>query len=83
MLAKEIDDVTWQVNACLQRAAVAGYEGRPSAMIPDLRTVANLLGKQKKADRLQMLCVYQDLSYAYVETGEPPRNRLAPEQSRN
>ncbi len=72
-VAEGTGDVTWQVNARLQRAAVRGYEGRPSDMIPDLHAVVVLLGNQKDANRLQILCVSQDLSYAYVETGEIDR----------
>lgn len=67
-LAERINDVSEQVNARLQRAAVGRYEGRPNAMIPDLRAVAGLLADQEEPDRLQMLGVFQELTLAYVET---------------
>lgn len=72
-VAEGIGDVTSQVCARLHRAAVAGYEGRPHAAIPDLRAATALLCSQEKQDPLQLLHVYQDLALAYVEIGEIER----------
>ncbi|MCP4663983.1 MAG: hypothetical protein GY856_52035, partial [bacterium] len=72
-VAETISDVGLHINARLQRAAAAGYEGRPNAMIPDLRAVAGLLRNQQNPDRLQMLCLYQDLTWAYLENGDIER----------
>ncbi len=72
-VAEGIGDVTSQVNARLHRAAVAGYEGRPHAAIPDLRAATALLCSQEEQEPLQLLHVYQDLALAYVETGEIER----------
>ncbi len=72
-VAEGTSDVNWQVYARIQRAALEGYAGRPSSMIPDLRAVAALLGEQEEPDRFQLMCLCQELTLAYLETHDIPR----------